>query len=290
MKILFLSNGNLADYMCDSLFLGLRQLLGDDVVDYNRINHLYADHKDDGTEHHGKGFTLFHMLGSDANIDRTDIVNKLQKKYFDLVIYGSIQRCQFYFGGVVSVYPKNQVVTVDGEDSPYTLVLQDHAISFKRELCSSVDNIYPIHFGIPSSKILTEPPAKTRYMAEYDPLINRNYIYDNEKDYYAGYACSYFAPTMRKMGFDCLRHYEILANYCIPYFRCVEAIPDMVMHRYPKKECDLFRRLIEYGPEGRYTAIDLYNRLIEPMMKVTRERLTTESVARYVIDTVAAQK
>jgi hypothetical protein len=262
-------------------------------VDVNRIDHMYADYKDthNPAEIYGRGMTLFCLLGSDKNVDRTDIVKKLQNKFFDVVVFGAIQRCQFVFGGVTSVYPRNAVVTVDGEDSPTTWAIQDSVLAFKRELCSSVDRFFPIHFGIPEEKILSERPEKTRFMSEYDPLVNGTaYIYETEKEYYANYACSYFAPTMRKMGFDCMRHYEILANWAIPYFRGVDGIPDTVMHRFPKKECDLIRRLIEYGPEGCKAAIDLYERLIEPIMKITRESLTTSAVAKHVLDTVAANK
>jgi hypothetical protein len=293
MKVLFISNGNLPDYMCDSVFHGMRTLLGDDCVDVNRIDHMYADYGDthNQSELYGRGMTLFCLLPSDKNVDRTDIVKKLQNKFFDVVVFGAIQRCQFFFGGVTSVYPRNQVVTIDGEDSPTTLAIQDSVLAFKRELCSAVDRFFPIHFGIPEEKILKQRPTKNRLMAEYDPLINgQSYIYETEADYYRGYADSYFAPTMRKMGFDCMRHYEILANWAIPYFRGVDGIPDTVMHRYPKKECDLFRRLIEYGPEGCKTAVDLYERLIDPIMAITRESLTTSAVAKYVLDTVAANK
>ena len=44
------------------------------------------------------------------------------------------------------------------------------------------------------------------------------YIYEKERDYYDMYFNSLFALTYKKAGWDCLRHYEILANGCILYF------------------------------------------------------------------------
>ena len=41
MKILFISQGNLPEYQCDSLFHGLRLLFGDDIVDVNKISYMY---------------------------------------------------------------------------------------------------------------------------------------------------------------------------------------------------------------------------------------------------------
>lgn len=290
MKILFLTNGNLPDYMADVIFHGGRTLWGADFIDYPRINYMYKDYGDT-SQLYGRGMTLFGLLPSDADVDRTDIVKKLQNREFDYVWYGSIQRCQTYFGGVTSSYPKGKIVMIDGEDSPISLGLQAKGMIFKRELCGTLEGFYPVHFGIPAEKILKTRPEKTRFMAEYDPLINRGpYIYDTEAEFYNNYKISYFAPTMRKMGFDCMRHYEILANWALPYFRAVDGVPDTAMHRYPKKECDLVRRLIEYGPAGCETAIDLYDRIIEPVMEIVRTKLTTESVTQYVLDTVIANK
>src|ERR1700674_1294608 len=175
MKILFLSNGNLPDYMCDTVFHGGRKLWGNDFVDYPRIDHMYSNYPDP-SRLYGRGFSIFCLLGSDSDVDRTDVVAKLQKHYFDQIWYGSIQRCQTYFGGVVSVYDKKAIVMIDGEDSPISLGLQDMGWLFKRELCGTLDGFYPIHFGIPAEKILKSQPEKTRFMSEYDPLINRDYI------------------------------------------------------------------------------------------------------------------
>jgi hypothetical protein len=290
LKILFLTNGDLPDFMADTICHGGRLTLGGDFVDFPRCSYLYTDYGD-VSGFHGRGFSHCKLLDPTLAVDRDDIVNKLKNKFFDIVIFGSIQRNQLYFGGITSVYPRNKIAAVDGEDSPYTFPLHDKVLMFKRELCSQIDGFWPIHFGIPAHKILPSMPEKTRFMSAYDPLINQSTVYDNEKDYLAGYACSYFAPTMRRMGHDCMRHVEILSQWAIPYHRAIDGTPDLVMHRYPKREVDMVRRLIEYSPtEGKDTAIDFYNRVIEKVMKHARENLTTESVFKYLVDTVFAQK
>jgi hypothetical protein len=294
MKILFLTNGDAPDYQQDTVLHGLKMLMGDDVVDYRRAWYMYADSFGDGkarlSDLYGKGFTLFGLLPPDTNCDRTDIVEKLQNKFFDLVIYGGIQRNQAYFGGVTATYPPERVVFIDGEDYPQALNIYKYGTYFKRELLGDNWDFLPIHFGVPKEKVVTEIPEKKRFMAEYDPLINRTYIFEDENEYYQGYRDSYFAPTMKKSGWECMRHEEILSQACLPYFRVLDAAPKTVMHRLPRKELLLVMQLIEYGVAGCDTAVDFYHRVIESVMAHVRENLTTESVARYVLDTVKANQ
>lgn len=44
-----------------------------------------------------------------------------------------------------------------------------------------------------------------------------SYSYDTEAEYNKQYSESYFAVSSKKAGWDCLRHYEIIAAGCIPY-------------------------------------------------------------------------
>ena len=49
------------------------------------------------------------------------------------------------------------------------------------------------------------------------------------------YSRSLFATTTRKGGWDCLRHYEILKNNCLPFFPNIEEKPRLTMVNYPVK-------------------------------------------------------
>ncbi len=71
---------------------------------------------------------------------------------------------------------------------------------------------------------MSEIPEKDQDFASLIPGVLSTYIYDTEEEYFKGYQRAFYAVTCKKAGWDCLRHYEILANGCIPYFfkfRCL---------------------------------------------------------------------
>jgi hypothetical protein len=78
---------------------------------------------------------------------------------------------------------------------------------------------------------------KTKDFSFITPLNRNTYIYNSEKDYYADYSQARFGVTLKKAGWDCMRHYEILANGCIPFFIDIEKCPINTMKLCPK---DLF--------------------------------------------------
>ena len=49
------------------------------------------------------------------------------------------------------------------------------------------------------------------------------------------YSNSIFAITNKKLGWDCLRHYEILMNGCIPLFFNIEDCPKLILKTLPKE-------------------------------------------------------
>ena len=72
------------------------------------------------------------------------------------------------------------------------------------------------------------------------PLIpgdTSNYLFGagEETDYYNMYRQSMFALTSKKGGWDCLRHYEILAAGCIPIFENLDACPPDTLMSFPKE-------------------------------------------------------
>ena len=54
---------------------------------------------------------------------------------------------------------------------------------------------------------------------------------------------------MRKKGWDCLRHYEIIASGSVPFFEDYESIPKFTMFNYPKtlqkKANDLYLKTLK---------------------------------------------
>lgn len=150
-------------------------------------------------------------------------------------------------------------------------------------------HIFPIQFGIPESKIAKEIPQKKRDFAFIIPGRLETYIYDNESDYYKGYQDSYFAITHKKGGWDCMRHYEILANGCIPYFVNLEQCNPSTMIFLPKELIKEAMKLagvsylnINHHQFDKSKYYDLLNRLLEH----TRTYLSTKAIARYILDTI----
>lgn len=286
MKILFLSKAA-PDYQADMLFHGLRTLYGTDVVDAERRYFMYKGA--DTQSLYGRGFTLYGLL-DEGQVDRDDIPAKIASRYYDLIIYGSIQRCYAYVPEVRAAYPPERIVFVDGEDQP--LYLRDYAKAghyFKRELHSPQPGLTPIQFAIPAEKIVTDAP-KSGFMAPLDPMNLHTYIYNDEPTYYASYRSAMFGKTMKKAGWDCLRHYEIMSQLCIPYFENLEHCPPTIMQNLPKQELLLAKTVLDYDGFNYFqtnSGRDLYQMLLEKITQTLRDKLTTTALANYLLSHVA---
>jgi hypothetical protein len=158
---------------------------------------------------------------------------------------------------------------------------------------------HPISFSIPSEKIVTCIPVKNNFLSNYIPVGvgESTYVYDNEIDYYNGYKNSLFAVTKKKGGWDCMRHYEILACGCIPYFENLEACPKNILYTFPKeliittnKFCDYLKN--KYKISSNNNNIDQLSKedldkcydYIELLLQYTRNNLTTTNIAQHIIN------
>lgn len=99
-----------------------------------------------------------------------------------------------------------------------------------------VKHLYPLSYSIPHKCIKTlHETKKTRLFSPLIPGDKNTYIYKDENSYNNNYNESWFAFTYKKGGYDCLRHYEILANNTIPFYIDIENIPLKTMTTFPKK-------------------------------------------------------
>jgi hypothetical protein len=287
MKILYITNyqksfqvsgGYINDYLNDLLFYGLTELENVEVIDSTPIIHLYKENQQNIPLQTlwGKGFTSTYLINKD-NIDRSNIEEKIKDKYFDLIIYGSINRCSDYYDIVSKIYLPNQIFLIDGDDSTNINPLSSIHPYFKRELTS--DKFIPIHFAIPECKITTNKLDKTQ---EYGSIIpgQGGYKFDIEQEYYNDYNKSYFGVTMKKAGWDCMRHYEILANNCIPYFTDLEECPNKTLTNLPKGLLLEAKELANNFEEQNY--FDILNELFN----YTKHHLTTKQLAQHVLNYV----
>ena len=298
-----------ADYMSDLLFHGLRSKFGANVIDLPKKSHLYKGYPNkEGLW--GRGFTYTNIL-DEIDVDRAVDSIKL-KKHYDLIVlsvHHTIHKDHNVLYKVLEKlkgYTKSKIVVVDGHDltDTYDLALEYTPYLFKREIVDR-DDLIPIHFAIPKEKVISKVMPKTNYIAGIIPADTnspnrKTHSYEKEKDYYKGYQDSYFAFTCKKGGWDCLRHYEIMANGCIPIFTDIELCPRNTLTNLPKTILQDVKRLNflklpkdvfgkdDIDPNYKYINTNefrsgLCNVIADLVLNYTRNRLTTEALADYFI-------
>jgi hypothetical protein len=149
--------------------------------------------------------------------------------------------------------------------------------------------LHPITFSIPKEKIISDIIPKEKIVSNLIPGDLSTYIYNNEKDYYDEYRKSYFAITKQKAGWDCMRHYEILANGCIPFFINIENCPINTMALCPKDlfiEANILYSKFACKNIDELTNDDLneYNILLTNLLEYTKKYLTTDKMAGYILE------
>lgn len=150
----------------------------------------------------------------------------------------------------------------------------------------NVKTVYPITFSIPAEKITNAIHKKTKIVSSLIPGKRETYIYNNETEYYNEYKQSMFAITTKKAGWDCLRHYEIIANGCIPYFENIQDCPTNTLCLFPKdlilEGNSLYEKIIANSlDENKH--LQEYNHLLKRLMDYLKTHLTTEHLAKYVL-------
>ena len=159
--------------------------------------------------------------------------------------------------------------------------------------CFSTERIYsapiPIQFSISEKKIIKSLSSKSQDFAKIIPGDLKTYVFESEQDYYNDYQKSFYAVTKLKGGWDCMRHYEILANGCIPYFVGLDDCDSSTLFKFPR---DLVKRAMNL-PGVSYLGIDhsvfdqtKYYEILKELMIYTKEHLSSESIAKYFLDQI----
>jgi len=199
----------------------------------------------------------------------------------------------------IELFKDSNLVIIHGGDSfSYREELLNYGPIFKRELNDTPDdNFYPISFFIPSELIVDEVPEKSQAFGTVIPSFMEQpsfstYIFDNEKDYLKDYGKSFFGLTWKKGGWDCLRHYEIMAAGCVPYFVDLQRCPPHTLKWLPKNL--LLQVLSMEHVDFRNLHIDmekfdfdLYNETANKCLNHTKRHLNTEVMAKYVLETIS---
>jgi hypothetical protein len=269
-RVLFV-NPNFDDFLSDGLLHGLRAVLGPDVVDFPRIDHLYRDSPVAWRRRlHGRGFTLAGLL-DDLPVERNRSLDRALDGEFDLVVFSDIWRT---FGLWSEWAPElaargQQMAVIDGSDrvEPFPYAgkwwrnpswwalprVEGRAQHFKREITpwawwfasylalppsiakrvGRLRDMKPISFAIPAETIVSGPPAKRKDWpahvvdAELAERVDgrTSYAFESATDYHADLRASRFGITVKRAGWDALRHYEIAANGAVPCFRGLHRKP-----------------------------------------------------------------
>jgi len=137
--------------------------------------------------------------------------------------------------------------------------------------------IYPISFSIPRELVVDSVPEKTQILATCIPGRIDTYVFTKESEYYDDYRKSMFALTTKKAGWDCYRHYEILGSGCVPVFPGLKNCPSLTMTTFPRSLVLQANESISKHPEH-------YNEWAGKLLEYTKANLTTDKVARNILD------
>ena len=305
-RILFLTYND-TDYLSDSIFHGLRSLLGASVVDYPKADRMYTSAPRELIESlRGHGFTLYGLL-EDIPVERpTTLTPQSVRENFDLIIVADITRQIQIFTQLRPALTKENALILDGADAPslykyagvywrnrefWTLPGTGEIPYYKRELmpetlvyrcfmllpkplAARLMRFVPWRktaFAVPEEKIVTCLPTKDKLMASHivDPEIaphfanaGTSYAFHTEAGYYGDLQRSKFGITTKRAGWDCLRHYELAANACVPCVRDLDTKSEYCApHGLNRTNCVVYTSLsdllsqIEVMSEERYAEL-----------------------------------
>jgi hypothetical protein len=136
--------------------------------------------------------------------------------------------------------------------------------------------MYTISLSIPESKILKDVPTeKKKFMLE--KIDNKNFT--TETEYYKQYQESLFALSD---GWDNIKHYEIMANGCIPYFPNIDNCPNS---KFPKdliKEGNILCEKFKKNQNITIENMEEYNVLSKKILDNTRYYFSCQETARSI--------
>jgi hypothetical protein len=289
MKVLLIPASQ-SDYLQDSIYLGFKDLFGKDVESTQECSYLYKGSNFDKNRFWGYGFTYTNILDSELqNVTRESTLEKIKDNYYDIIVYTNVSRNSWMIDEVTKYTDKNKLFLVNVEDEHWRFEhLSNDICYFKRELHKITQkNIKPIFYGIHKSKLFEGSVEKTQDLSISIPSLDyctnissSKIIFDNEKEYYDDYRISKFGLTKKKGGWDSMRHYEILANKCVPIFENIDDCPETCLINLPKKKLSKIEKSYK-----KFTDED-YNEIQSELYNFTKENLTTDCLAKYILNFV----
>lgn len=270
MNILFLGTQG-PDYLHDAVYHGLSILYPEFHSNillgymYNNIA-VVPDRR----------YTLYGTLPSN-NVPYIVTDAEILSTSYDVVIYGSIQRYNKYHDKIHS----KTIICIDGEDNTAIFTqYMGNSTYFKRELLDSNASILPISFAIPESKVFNGTCVKQQQTASLIPGNLSTYIYKDEASYFNDYRISKYGITCKKGGWDCLRHYEIVLNKCVPHFTDIDRCPPRIMANWNKK------LLLHVKNNINTIGDEEYERISAELHTDLMNSMTTTKLVEYILGTI----
>ena len=156
-----------------------------------------------------------------------------------------------------------------------------YALNYSTYLKST--SIWPMSYSIPDEQIVDSDivAQKTQEVADLVPGQPNTYCYGpgQEREYNDMYRRARFAYTMKKGGWDCLRHYEIMANGCIPIFRGLDQCPADTLTTFPKRLIQEVNQRFEDGTVDEA----YYHASVKQMLDHVRLHCSVSSTAHYFL-------
>jgi hypothetical protein len=230
------------------------------------------------------------------------LINLLNNKFLDtdtnhnlILTDNEKNKWEFQQGGFIINQQNNMAIDIKGgindkrkevwlfkinnsEAQQWDFVDQDNNESKTKKLVN-YSNIYTITTSIPSEVFISDidEVIKNKKVDIYDGIKNRavgcNYEFKNEQEYYNAYKEAKWGFTKKKNGWDCLRHYEIIANGCLPLFENLENCPENTLNNFPKQI------LIEAKNKKVTMSDSKYNYYLKTIFNYFKDNFTCEKVA-----------
>ena len=190
-----------------------------------------------------------------------------------------IPKTNFYGGQSLNKIEENDVL-INVKPLPHHNVYHLHAHNYIRS------TIYPLSYCIPDECIVNaEDVIDKKHIVIADIIPGEQLTYrfgpEQEDEYNEAYQESLFAFTRKKGGWDCLRHYEILANGCIPIFKELSSCPGDILASFPKElVIEANQKLLPWKKEYK----PFYNEYLTKMVQYTRENCSVSAAAKYFLE------
>ena len=191
---------------------------------------------------------------------------------------------------------------------PKTCMLPSTLISDGTKNVRSTVDFYPILFGFVENYLPKTSqrhvwidkgvvavdriclPKKWKDFSDLIPgkLETYKFGFADELEYRRAYSAAYFAVTIKKGGWDCNRHYEIISAGTIPFFDRLADAGNYTLSILPKPLLYQAQHIPGVNRERlsidhKSFDIDQYNLLLHRLLYYAKHRLTTEKVVEYVL-------